>query len=204
MPGKTARSVPSPLRGYRYTHLILILLFCLGCAATPQPRFYHLGIHDPGSMDEDIRQKVAVLETTALPRHLDRPQIVVRRETHELVVHEDHRWAAPLDRLFRESLASRLDGIFKTTRVVPSDTISAYPTPTHRIRVRILDFSSNTDGIIRLAGFFSVQEAREGTTEKPFDLHTRAEGKSFSDFVAAQALALNMLADIIAAEAAGF
>ena len=62
-----------------------------------------------------------------LPRHLDRPQIVILSDATpdaEIIPLDQHRWATPLDASIRELLAARL------LENLPTATIDLYPATT--------------------------------------------------------------------------
>ncbi|TWI68883.1 putative lipoprotein YmbA [Desulfobotulus alkaliphilus] len=176
--------------------LIPMIPLLSGCTATPQPRIYHLGISEP-PVQKNERTHILVIETTSLPRHLDRPQLVTRNSETEIIIHERDRWAAPLDRLFRESLSARLDRGLPGFRVIPVDISNVYAGGELRIRIQILDFSSDIKGNIRLAGIFGFVHKTKEEKEKSFDFNVMAENTSPAALIAAHGKALDMLAEKI-------
>ena len=118
---------------YRPALLLAALLLLPGCfgGRTPPPRLYTLA---PASLwdnfesrDLDPSAPLIDILPVALPRHLDRPQIVTLSASDtdtELDILEFHRWGAPLDASIRELLAAEL------LSRLPTATIDLYPTAT--------------------------------------------------------------------------
>ncbi|MDY0162031.1 PqiC family protein [Desulfobotulus sp.] len=179
---------------------VLFLLLLAGCAAKPHPQLYHLGIPDPPLMQKKAGSPVLLLETSAIPRHLDRPQMVTRQGGFQLVVHEHHRWSAPLDRLMRESLALRMDARLPGFRVIPAELGPAYPPPALRLRLQIIDFSGDEKGEVRLSGMFSLEAPGKLPKEVPFDVRVFSTSIEPEALAASQSLALDGLAEQLMAE----
>ncbi|TYT73538.1 PqiC family protein [Desulfobotulus mexicanus] len=178
---------PTPL------YLILFALLISGCTATPQPRVYHLGISTPPLIEKNEKTEILVIETTNLPRHLDRPQLITRSSENEIIIHEQERWAAALDRLFRESLAARLDAALPDFRVIPVDISGAYGGANQRIRIQILDFSSDINGNVRLLGTFGIIRKSAVEREEAFEVQVMAEDSSKGAVIAAHDIAMGIL-----------
>jgi uncharacterized lipoprotein YmbA len=66
-----------------------------GCASRPQEHFYTVSTADHGSGEGAESQRIK-LSPIVIPALIDRPQLVVRTDRHEVVVLENHRWAEPL------------------------------------------------------------------------------------------------------------
>lgn len=200
--GWTSRFLVLPLMPAALCIFILVLF--VSCTAKPHPRIYHLGIMDPPIGQKTGRIPVVLLESPSLPRHLDRPQMVTRAGASELIVHEHHRWAAPIDRLIRESLAARMDARSHDFRIIPSELASAYSAPLLRIGIQLLDFSADSHGEIRLSGIFFIKSPRQNMDEIPFDIRVVTPSLSPEALVASQSLALDGLSEMMLAELTPF
>jgi uncharacterized protein len=142
-------------------------LALVGCFGTSRPsRFYTLeplqARDGPGSTAIEATLAVGPVE---LPDYVDRPQIVTRSGTNEVVIAEFERWGGSLDRQISGSLVATLRGRLAPQQiaVVPwkSDVLSS-GTP-YRVTVSVSRF----DGV---PGHSVVLQAR-------WELRTRSGGK---------------------------
>lgn len=101
----------------------IALLIC-GCASSPPLRYYVLTETSPGersslsrnagsgsaesSSAEPSHADSVQVTKVALPRELDRNELVQRIDATRVHIAEDDRWAAPLDDLIRRTLAGNL------------------------------------------------------------------------------------------------
>lgn len=103
----------------RYVHILILLgaALLVGCSTTQPTRFYILNVTDSVDRSQDTvlepnaRRTSIGLGPIAIPKYLDRLQIVSRDSSNQLQLAEFHQWAEPLtDTLTRElyrSLAAR-------------------------------------------------------------------------------------------------
>ena len=97
--------------------LLGILLVALGgCASTPQSAFYTLSAGQLPAIAERPDLALAV-GPIALPRYLERPQIVSRGAGNRLRVDEFNRWGGSLDQEISRVLIARLGRGLQTERV---------------------------------------------------------------------------------------
>jgi uncharacterized lipoprotein YmbA len=85
----------------------LVALVVVGCAGTPQTRFYSLDEVALPAPSVAVARRIG-LGPVELPRYLDRPQIVSRVAGNRLEVDEFNRWGGPLDAEMRRVLRARL------------------------------------------------------------------------------------------------
>lgn len=180
--------------------ILLLLVFTIGCAATPAPRLYRLHIPvtaQPASSLPDGH--TVVLDPVHIPRYLDRPQIVTRKGGYELFADDANRWAAPLDRHITRILGGALDR--KTAKLRVITRMEAAPEkPMDRIVTEIFGFSADETATVRLAGYWQ-KIPRKGPAGKKqtFSIETRAENQTPTAIVAAMSAAMETLAEQMAA-----
>jgi len=88
--------------------LCILLLAAVGCATSPPARFYLLSPPASQSMADQMQKTVQVSLQVQVPDYLDRPQIMIREDTHRLSLAELDRWAEPLSRMLTQFLARHL------------------------------------------------------------------------------------------------
>ena len=85
----------------------------IGPSRSSDTRFYLLGSQPVKTMTPAEKSRFSRLSIgigpVHIPSYLDRPQIVTRTDRHELIIHDFHQWAEPLEvniaRVVREGLA---------------------------------------------------------------------------------------------------
>jgi uncharacterized lipoprotein YmbA len=108
---------------YSLTHSIIIglsLLILTGCASTETPRYYLLNAL-PGETGTQAPCVSLGVGPIKLPEYLNRPQIVTRATTNELILSQFDRWAEPLHDTFSRVLAENM------TRLLCTKSVSIYP-----------------------------------------------------------------------------
>jgi uncharacterized lipoprotein YmbA len=103
-----------------------------GCASRPQEHFYTVSTADHGS-GEGVESQRIKLSPIVIPALIDRPQLVVRTDRHEVVVLENHRWAEPLSADLTRALGEDL------RRSLPAFQIVEVNAPSDRTKPAILD-----------------------------------------------------------------
>jgi uncharacterized lipoprotein YmbA len=78
-----------------------------GCASRPQEHFYTVSTADHGSGESAESERIT-LSPVVIPALIDRPQLVVRTDGHEVAVLESHRWAEPLSADLTRALSGDL------------------------------------------------------------------------------------------------
>ncbi|CAH2032074.1 PqiC family protein [Trichlorobacter ammonificans] len=142
----------------------LSALLLAGCAASPEAQFYTLaplpstdnnpGIPFPHSLE---------VRPVTLPELVDRPQLVVGIDAHQVRLLENHRWAEPLKSAIPRIMADNLSRILGTDRV--SWYPRAAPAPAdYRITVDFQRFESSGSLVI-LDALWTVRSAAGGAPQ---------------------------------------
>jgi uncharacterized protein len=103
-----------------------------GCASRPREHFYTVSTADHRSAESAELQRIA-LSPIVIPALIDRPQLVVRTDGHEVVVLENHRWAEPLSADLTRALGDDL------RRTLPALQNAEANAPNGRTKPAILD-----------------------------------------------------------------
>ncbi len=129
-----------------------------GCAGTQPTRFYVL----TSLSRSDAKRAVAVgqgvaigIRPVALPRYLDRPQIVTRASRNQLDIADFDQWAEPLKDSIANVIAENL------SILIPTDSIAVFPwnrsTPVlYQLAVEVTRFEGNAGGDSLLIARWSV------------------------------------------------
>ena len=190
--------------------LLLALAFlptaCLGPRPSPSPHLHTLApatIWDTfASRDLPADAPRIDIAPVTLPRHLDRPQIVILSDATpdaELIPLDQHRWATPLDASIRELLAARL------LENLPTATIDLYPAttpstpPAATVTLRILRMEAPLGSTLDLVASWQLSP-----TDAPRIAHYRAlpADSSIPSYIRALREAVTLLADDISARIA--
>lgn len=121
-------------------YCLLALVFCLSavltaCGSSSPARFYTLAAITDLPAASPLAASVHVAPVT-LPDMVDRPQLVVAVDRHQVHLLEGHRWAEPLKSAIPRILGDNL------SRMLATDRVSWYPqNPAYRADYRItIDF----------------------------------------------------------------
>jgi hypothetical protein len=181
--------------------LVLVPLLLLGgCARAPAPQLYVLDLPPAAARPDMHNGPVVGIAPLALPRYLDRPQIVTRDGSHRLEASDSHMWAEPVAlgaaRVLDNSLATALG----------SDRIYRLPTRhpvtlDWRVEIDIDRFDGTLERAVTLEARWSLFR---GSTSTPTATQlTRIEvaldNPDHAALVAAQTRALDRLGAEIAA-----
>ena len=99
-----------------------------GCASRPQEHFYTVSTADHGSGEGGEPQRIK-LSPIVLPALIDRPQLVVRTDRHEVVVLENHRWAEPLSADLTRALGDDLRRSLPALQIAEANVASGRTKP---------------------------------------------------------------------------
>ncbi len=136
----------------------LSLIALGGCGSTQSTRFYVLSSlpRSEANQAESAKQGVAVgIRPVALPKYLDRPQIVTRASRNQLDIAEFDQWAEPLKNNFGNVIAENL------SILIPTDRVTLFPwtksTPIdYQVSVEVTRFEGGTGGDSQLAARWSI------------------------------------------------
>jgi len=179
-----------------------VLFLQMGCASTPQPRYYTLGPAAPastGSSGAPASPGAAGFSVSigpvSVPALVDRPQIVVSLSENQVSFDDSNRWGAPLQDGLSAVIAENLAGILGTpgVTVFPRESSAG---AAYRVAVDLQRFESTPgvsavmeatwivrrrDGAVR-TGRTSVREAvQDRSFEALAAAHSRAAGRLSAD-----------------------
>ena len=141
-----------------------LLLGLEACTSTPS-RFYILSSLSASetipAMSAEQGPVIGVGPIT-LPKYLDRPQIVTRAGSNQLVLAEFDRWAEPLQDNVARVLAENL------ARLIPTDQVLLHAWPRsatldYQVTVEVLHFEGWLGGESRLLALWSILDGAELT-----------------------------------------
>ena len=193
---------------------LLFLAGCLGGPSTPS-RFYTLTPLETGSSAAaPSLEKLLVVGPVIIPDYLDRPQIVTRSGTNELVIAEFSRWGGSLSndisRVLVTDLAVQLgSGGFTVLpwQAIPLTTVKTV----YRVPVTIVRFDGVLGKEVVLKATWQLL-MKQGLSEQPLlskdvTIIEQTGGGSYEELVAAMGRALRKfgasLPASIAAKSAG-
>ncbi len=148
---------------------VFVLLACAalgaaGCAQQSQPSDFYLLSYEtpqpePGKTTTMREGPALGIGPIEFPQYLDRPQIVTRDGTNQLVIQEFSRWGGRLKESFTTVLTQALSAELETDRV------SIYPwnlsAPIeYQVTVQVFSFDSDADGRSTLDARWSVVEVK--------------------------------------------
>ena len=132
----------------------------VACGTTSPTRFYVLSTITDKPEGAPVNVSIGVGPIN-LPQYLDRPQIVTRLSSNQLVVGEFDQWGGQLDDSFARTLAGNLSGLLQT------DQIQLYPwkdedSLRYGVTVDVINFEQDVDGSSLLDVYWSLVEASTG------------------------------------------
>lgn len=188
-------------RGVAVASCATTLASVIGCAKTPETRFYVLSALPASERSKDVPSgpgPVVALRPVSLPEQLDRPQIMTRSGANMLQFAEFDQWAAPLRDSFPRVLAEDL------AILIPADRVALFPWS----RERLVDYEVTVD-VVRFEGALGGDSslvadwtiAKRGVKNAPAtgrSNHTEPAGGSYADLVSAQSRLISALGRDIA------
>ena len=174
----------------------------LGCARTPQPRFYLLGTPPGLTAQTRVAQEIAVtVGPIQLPEYLDRPQIVTRSgSSNEVRLAQFDRWAEPLKDTFGRVLADNLSVLLSTQRVTVFPRRGSGQAD-YQVTVDVTRFDGEPGGEVVLSARWTILKGSggEAVVTRKFHLNEPVVGDDFAALVTAKSQALAQLSREIAA-----
>lgn len=154
----------------------------------------------PAVEPPEARQRVSVeLASVAIPRYLDRPQIVTRISAHELNLAEFDQWAEPLSDNVTRVLAENL------TRLLSTHGMEVWSEPrakrsAYRVGVTLRRFECGADSECVLQAHWTLVEERDQAVrmENAFEVRMPLEASGYNAMVGALSRALGALSRDIA------
>lgn len=95
-----------------------LTLTLMGCSS-PENKYYTLSAAEPATATSPVRTARTIsIDEISVPAYLDRPQIVIKKDSNTADVREYERWIEPLDGMIRRVLAADLSARLGDGRVL--------------------------------------------------------------------------------------
>lgn len=189
----------------RIIEIISVLLALSACSVSPKSNIYLLKAIEPVQAQLVAQKPISIyLQSVNFPDYLDRPQMVLRKDSVTLDIEQFQRWGEPLnisfERVFRENLEMRL----APAKVLSKKTFSAMAFD-YQLAINVSRFDTNAQqqailqlnwAILNGLGdkiLFSSQEV----------ITVRINTDSFQARVEAQSEAVAILADKVVVQLRG-
>ncbi len=178
--------------------LVLLLSTLLGACSSlsgggeddsGNTRFYSLSSL-PAVTTSNTKLRIGV-GPVEIPRLLNRPQIISRKNSNEIIMAEKHQWGGSYKEEIIQSLTDNLSTLLKT------DSVEQYPwkfsfKPSYQVRINIERFDGEIGKNISLKARWRLLQNNKEILVKQTLINTPVHGKSYSDYVKAQSQALEV------------
>lgn len=180
---------------------LLLTLFVSACSSMPGSgeksdniggtHFYSLSSMP---VDTSSNKKLPIgIGPVDIPRLLNRPQIVSRKNSNEINLAEKHQWGGSYKEEIIQTLSDNLSSLLKTQH------IERYPwklsfKPNYQIRVDIERFDGELGKSVTLQARWRLMRGNKEVLVKQSVIQQAVNGKSYSAYVKAQSLALQKFA----------
>ncbi len=179
------------------------LLFCWGCASSPQARFYTLSsLSAPlkGQAGEPVSKGLSIgLGPIRFPDYLERPGIVTRHSGNTIEIAEFDLWAGSLKDDFLRVLAENLSILLGTDKILLYPYLGNVPLD-FRIGLNLNRFEGAPGGHAALEASWVILEGldkKEGIVQKS-RITEPVSGSDYQALVSAQSRAVEKLGREIA------
>ncbi len=158
-------------------------------------RFYALSSLPPSTNTNNTRRiGVGPLE---IPRLINRPQIVSRKNQSEINMAEAHQWGGSHKEELIQVITDNLSSLLNT------ESIQQYPwkfsfKPHYQVRINIERFDGELGKGVQLKARWWLLKNNKELLVRRAVIHSKAQGKSYSDYVNAQSQALKIFSQKIA------
>jgi uncharacterized lipoprotein YmbA len=174
------------------------LCISVGCASSPQSKFYTLSAIPMVGQPRAAAQIAIAIDPVTVPELFDRSQIVTRVDANRVSMDEFARWAEPLKSQVPRVLAADL------AQFIPGAVVSAYPQRgddnAYRVSVDVQSFDTSASGAVTQVVIWSVRAPNHGEKLAGRSVvHEAAEGPGYDALVKAHSRALASVASDIAA-----
>ena len=175
--------------------LICVSLLTACSSSKNSTRFYSLTALAQQSQNEKPHLKIGV-GPVHIPRLLRRPQLVIRKNSTEVSLVEQHQWGGSL----REDILSSLSRNLST--LLASNQVEPYPwkntqKPDYQIRLNIEQFDGNLAETVSLKVRWSILKNQKLLALKHSNIQVKVQGNDYNAYVTAQSQALYQLAQTI-------
>lgn len=184
--------------------LSVVLINLSGCASTfdvltsstpNKPHFYALSSLPPSNAsNQGLRIGVGPLE---IPRLLNRPQIISRKNSAEVIMSENHQWGGSYKEELIQTLTDNLSALLKT------ENVETYPwkfsfKPAYQIRINIERFDGQVGKSVTLKARWRLLRNNKEVFVKRAVINTKVKGKSYTDYIKAHSQTLATFSQQIA------
>lgn len=196
----------------KYKYLLLIIFTCFGlsaCGGTSMTlgnagknlggtRFYSLSSLSPVSTNTNNEKRIGV-GPLSIPRLLNRPQIITRKNTSEIDMAEMHQWGGSYKEELMQVMLDNLSSLLKTEK------IEEYPwkfsfKPHYQVRIDIERFDGQMGKNVVLKARWRLLKNNKEILVKRAVITTPVAGNSYNHYVKAQSQTLAVFSRKIADE----
>ena len=160
-------------------------------------RFYSLSAPLPSS--STITNKLSVgIGPVEIPRLLNRPQIVSRKDNTEIIIAEKHQWGGSYKEELIKALTDNFSSLLKTERIEEFPWKSSFK-PNYQVRIDIESFDGQVGkSVILNARWRLVKSKKEIMVKRAvIEVPVSASSSSYSSYVNAQSEAIKRLSQEI-------
>ena len=160
-------------------------------SALGDTHFYSLVALAPLSTATKSQLRIGV-GPVEIPRLLNRPQIISRKDNTEILMAEKHQWGGSYKEELIQALTDNLSKLLNT------DNIEQYPwkfsfKPTYSVRVNIERFDGQLGKSVTLKARWRLYKGTQEVLVKRSVIKQTVKGRGYSSYVKAQSLALARL-----------
>ena len=185
--------------------LVISLNACSSVLNTPDSalggtHFYSLVALAPVSTANKNQLRIGV-GPVEIPRLLNRPQIISRKDNTEILMAEKHQWGGSYKEELIQALTDNLSNLLNT------DNIEQYPwkfsfKPVYSVRVNIERFDGQLGKTVTLKARWRLYKGSQEVLVKKSVITEPVKGRSYAAYVKAQSKALAILSKKIASKIA--
>jgi uncharacterized lipoprotein YmbA len=170
------------------------VLLLAGCAS-PNPNLYTLTPR-PGGV-RAAGPALVVVRAIAIPRFMEREEIVRSAAADRLTVASNDWWGEPLAPMIRRVLAQDLAQRLPSSNVLAGEGVIGMA-PDAEIEVTLSRFDRDASGVVTLTGFAAIERKGAPQSLARLSVTVPAGGSTVGDEVAAMSAALGQAADQVA------
>jgi uncharacterized lipoprotein YmbA len=195
------------MKTYSLRPLLLLTLLISACTTLQEEgasgvvsnlggtRFYSLSSLPPAPLPHSkLRLGVGPLQ---IPRLLNRPQIVSRKNSNEINMAELHQWGGSLREEMLQTITDNLSALLKTDRIEQYPWKFAFK-PHYQVRINIERLDGKLGQQVVLKARWRLLKNNKEVLSKRALIKTSINGKTHGDYVKAQSKALETFSRHIA------
>ncbi|MGH8595555.1 MAG: PqiC family protein, partial [Gammaproteobacteria bacterium] len=181
----------------------VVITCALSACATPrQTQFYTLLQAPPPRLQLDS-QSIVMIGPVTLPAQVDRPQMVISRDAHELRVLEHQRWAAPLKLEIPRLIGERIEAALGLRVIIYPETTPV--PPRFKLNLTVQRFESTPGAQVTVAVTWDIKTVAGNRVESGQRIELEpVVGADYGALASAHARALSRIGDGIANSIAAF